>query len=74
MNPVSTIPEGRPDEACLNIIKSHFGGLNNPAARYSYHGDTKRQTAVIYGVAEPENTVTKWALRKSNFSDCKRCV
>ncbi len=24
MNPVSTIPEGRPDEACLNIIKSHF--------------------------------------------------
>lgn len=53
MNPVSTIPEGRPDEACLNIIKSHFGGLNNPAARYSYHGDTKRQTAVIYGVAEP---------------------
>lgn len=74
MNPVSTIPEGRPDEACLNIIKSHFGGLNNPAARYSYHGDTKRQTAVIYGVAEPGKLVTQMGAAQSNFSDCKRCV
>ncbi len=72
MNPVSTIPEGRPDEACLNIIKSHFGGLNNPAARYSYHGDTKRQTSYL-GVAEPGKR-DQMGAAQSNFSDCKRCV
>ncbi|MFP1497899.1 hypothetical protein ACLB1Q_33855 [Escherichia coli] len=36
MNPVSTIPEGRPDEGLLKHYQIAFpGGLNNPAGRYS---------------------------------------
>ncbi|MFP1463841.1 hypothetical protein ACLB1E_34100 [Escherichia coli] len=56
MNPVPTIPEGRPDEACLNIIKSHFQVASTiPLQGTPTTGcNMKRQTAVIYGVVQPQ--------------------
>ncbi|HFP2899180.1 TPA: thioredoxin fold domain-containing protein [Escherichia coli] len=60
MNPVSTIPEGRPDEACLNIIKSHF----QVASTIPLQGTPTMVTLsgkpqLFTGWLSPENLVTQ---------------
>ncbi|EFF0326449.1 thioredoxin fold domain-containing protein [Salmonella enterica] len=60
MNPVSTIPEGRPDEACLDIIKSHF----QVASTIPLQGTPTMVTLsgkpqLFTGWLSPENLVTQ---------------
>ncbi|HBL8813560.1 TPA: thioredoxin fold domain-containing protein [Escherichia coli] len=60
MSPTSTIPEGRPDEACLDTIKSHF----QVASTIPFQGTPTMVTLsgkpqLFTGWMSPENLVTR---------------
>ncbi|CGC11133.1 Uncharacterised protein [Salmonella enterica subsp. enterica serovar Typhi] len=60
MSPTSTIPEGRPDEACLGTIKSHF----QVASTIPLQGTPTMVTLsgkpqLFTGWMSPENLVTR---------------
>ncbi|EZQ20832.1 thiol:disulfide interchange protein, partial [Escherichia coli O111:NM str. 2010C-3053] len=60
MSPTSTIPEGRPDEACLDTIKSHF----QVASTIPLQGTPTMVTLsgkpqLFTGWMSPENLVTR---------------
>nr|WP_233341457.1 hypothetical protein [Escherichia coli] len=76
MSPTSTIPEGRPDEACLDTIKSHF----RVASTIPLQGTPTMVTLsgkpqLFTGWMSPEKSGDPHGCRtKVTFHDCKRCL
>ncbi len=60
MSPTSTIPEGRPDESCLDIIKSHFQVASTiPLQGTPTMVTLSGKTQLFTGWMSPENLVTR---------------